>query len=121
MKDNLKEERIMILEMVKENKISTEDATKLLSSLQGEKLVNFDNEELEEKFSKFYSSVDSFAKDLKTRLDKAYKDAEPKVKNATKKVMEKTANVMGDLSTSLNESVKKMEEKEFIKNEDEML
>ena len=112
MKDYLKEERIMILEMVRENKISADDATKLLNSLgDGGKSTtshHFDSEEIEEKFNKFYNNVDAFAKDLKGRLGEAYKKAEPKVKTATKKVMEKTADVMEDLSKSINDGAKKV-------------
>ena len=105
---NLKDERIMILEMVREGKISTDDATKLLSSLGGgsSSSKGFDNEEdFEDKLNKFYSSVDTFAKDLKDRFGKVYKDAEPKVKEVTHKAMKKTASIMEDLSEKLNEKV----------------
>ncbi|MCL1936449.1 MAG: hypothetical protein FWF57_08790 [Defluviitaleaceae bacterium] len=112
MKDNLKEERIMILEMVKENKIGPDDGVKLLNSLNESKGAFYSSDSIEEKFSKFHSSIDSFAKEVKSKIDSAYHSAEPKVKDATKKVVEKTANMVEELSKKLNEGVKKLEETE---------
>ena len=116
MKENLKEERMMILEMVKDGKISADDAVKLLEGMQPSgrpknNFSNYDNEEIEEKFNKFYQNVDGFAKDLKSKLDGAYRDVEPKIKSTTKKIMEKTACAMEDLSKSISDSARKMEEK----------
>ncbi|MCL1995992.1 MAG: hypothetical protein FWG63_07295 [Defluviitaleaceae bacterium] len=114
--NNLKEERLMVLEMLREEKIDADDAIKLLDSLQsgkGKSYEDFDNEnaeDLERKFDKFYASVDTFAKDLKQKLDKAYKETEPKFKKATKVAMEKTAVAIENLSKTLNESAKKMDE-----------
>lgn len=123
MKDNLKEERLMILEMVREGQITSDDATKLLGSLQTNSFIDasrvkeyFDNEEIEEKFSKFYNNVDSFAKDLKLKLDNAYRGVEPKVKSTTKKAMQKIANKMEDLSKNINESIENMETKQDNEN-----
>ena len=112
MKDNFKDERIMILEMVREGKVSADEATQLLNALCENRpsYSHFDSEDLEDKFNKFYQTVDCFAKDLKVKLEGAYKKAEPKVKTATKKVMEKTAVVMEDLSKSINEGAKKVHE-----------
>ena len=121
---NLREERIMILEMVREGKISTEDATKLLNSIgAGSGTKEVDQEEIEEKFNRFYNSVDSFAKDLKDRFGKVYKDAEPKVKDVTKKAMVKTASLMEELSEKISESVSKLEEtaEELREEADELL
>lgn len=125
MKDNLKEERIMILEMVRENKITADEATKLLNSLSESVaststaiISGFDSEELEEKFDKFYGSVQTFANDLKGRLGDAYKKAEPHVKSTTKKVMEKTATVMEDLSKTIHDGAKKVQDLSDVELED---
>jgi len=123
MKDTLKEERIMILEMVKEGKINADDAGKLLGSLQATNATSpMHDEDFEDKLNKFYGSVDTFAKDLKCKLGKAYDSAEPKMKSAAKKIMEKTSEVMGDIQKNLNESITKMEssrEDECCKDEDD--
>lgn len=122
MKDNLKEERIMILEMVRENKITADEATKLLNALaenaSTSSIPTFDSEELEEKFDKFYGSVKVFTDDLKERLECAYKKAEPHVKATTKKVMEKTAEVMEDLSKTIHDSAKKVQDLSEVELED---
>ena len=112
MKDHMKDERLMILEMVKEGKISPDDATKLLNSLQGCKVEDSIEFDVEEKFNKFCNSMEVFAKDMKDKLGHAFKEAEPTVKKATKKAMEKTICVLDDVSKSLNESVKNMDQKE---------
>jgi len=102
----MKEERLMILEMVKEGTISADEAAKLLRTVGNES----EEKILEDKFDAFYTNVDSFAKDLKRRAESAYYKAEPKIKVATKKTLEKTVDLMQDVSEKLKGTVNKLEE-----------
>lgn len=113
MNDSFKEERMMILNMVQDGKLTSDEAAKLLDALKvgtPEVEHTFD---MEEKIHKFTQSVDSFARDVTDKLGTAFKDAEPKIKKATKKAVEKTASVIDDISKSLNDSLKNMEENEL--------
>lgn len=116
MKDNLKEERLLILNMIQEGKITVEDGTRLLDAIKAGSIEECQGFDMEEKINKFSSSVDSFAKDVSSKVGTAFRDAEPKIKKATKKALEKTALVIEDISKSLNESVKNMEEDELKDN-----
>lgn len=120
MNDSLKEERIMILNMVQDGKLTTDEATKLLNALRVGTLEVESGFDMEEKIYKFTKSVDSFAKDVTGKLGTAFKDAEPKLKKATKTAVEKTAKVIDDISKSLNDSLKSMEENEIKDNTSEM-
>lgn len=119
MKDNLKEERLLILHMIHEGKISSEEGSKLLESIKFNAEDEYQGIDMEDKINKFSTTVDSFAKDVGSKIGTAFKDAEPKIKKATKKALEKTALVMEDISKSLNESIKSMEEKESKSNSEE--
>lgn len=115
----MKEERLMILEMVKEGKISADEAAKLLKTVSNE--ASNEEKVLEDKFEAFYSNVDSFAKDLKRRAENAYHKAEPKIKVATKKTLEKTVDLMQDVSEKLKGTVNKLEDEleEMVENTSE--
>jgi len=104
----MKEERLMILEMLKEGKISAEEAAKLLKTVGDS--PSREERALEDKFETFYMNVDSFAKDLKKRAETAYYKAEPKIKVATKKTLEKTVDLMQDVSEKLKATVNKLED-----------
>ena len=104
----MKEERLMVLEMLKEGKISVDEASQLLKTV-GE-VASKEEKELEDKFTAFYSNVDSFAKDLKRRAEVAYYKTEPKVKMATKKTLEKTVTLMQDVSEKLKSAASKIED-----------
>jgi len=103
----MQEERMKILEMVDEGKITVDEATKLLDSLGAkdyEKGVNF-----EEKFKDFSQDMKEFAKDVTAKINDMTKKAEPKIKEFTKSVVSKTANIADNISQSLNEKIKNME------------
>jgi len=103
----MQEERMQVLKMVDEGKISVDEATKLLDALRvsGGQQVN-----LEEKFNAFAKDTKEFFKDVRNKINVMYKEAEPKIKEATKTVVAKTANFADSISQNLNEKVKKMDD-----------
>lgn len=109
----MKKERIKILEMLENGKINADEATKLLDALKnsaGHDWEDYYTEwDADEKLERFTKNVDSFARDFGSKVESAYKDVEPKLKKATKTVVEKTASIFDDISKSLNESLKKMD------------
>ena len=119
MKDYLKDERMMILQMVNDGKINSEDAAKLLTSLTendpgitGPGPNIKPDVDVADKFNKFCGTVENFAKNVGEKASKAIKDAEPHVKEATKKAMKKTACALEDISKTLQTNLQNMEEKE---------
>ncbi len=112
----MKKERMKVLNMVEDGKISVEEATRLLEALSfGEE--GFDSkdtynytESMEDKILAFSKSVDNFAKEFGGKIGSTYKGMEPKLKNATKAVVMKTASIADDISKSLNETLKNMDE-----------
>ena len=105
----MQEERMQVLKMVDEGKISVDEATKLLDALRitGGVQSNF-----EDKFNAFAKDTKEFFKDVGNKINEMYKDAEPKIKEATKTVVSKTANLADNISQSLNEKIKKMDDGE---------
>jgi len=120
MKNSKKEERLIILNTLREGNISVDEAIKLLNVLDGCKDSSFEftsHGEMEEKFEKFTSNVESFAKDVGEKAKTTYKDLEPKLKSGTKTVLEKTISVLGDINNSLTESLENMNRAEKCEEE----
>ena len=106
----MKEERLKILEMIGEGKISAEEGAKLLEALKiGRDKGDYESPSFDERMNKFAKNVESFSKEVGDKMGVAYKNVEPKVKKATKVVVEKTAKVIDELSVKLNETLKNME------------
>lgn len=102
----MKDERLKVLQMIEEGKISVEDATKLLDAFKNSQSAKEQKDlDLYKKVSDFNDSIEQFAKDLGDKFSEAYKDMEPKLRDATKKVVEKTAVFVDDISKSLNKSL----------------
>jgi len=101
----MQEERMKVLEMVDEGKISVDEATKLLHSLG----AGHDGPSFEEKFNKFSHDTKEFFKDVGGKINEMYKEVEPKVKSATQKVVSKTADIAENISQKLDEKAKSME------------
>jgi glutamate synthase domain-containing protein 1 len=109
----MNEERMKILEMVEEQKISVEQAIQLLEALKERggnhahfhKMRQQNKAEFEAKLQKFAENIDSFAKDFGGRMEDAFKDMEPKIKTATKTVVERTAEIVNDISRAINEKI----------------
>ena len=111
MKGSKKEERMMVLEMLSAGTISVEESIQLLSALDSCKKsegFEYSSGDMEEKFEKFTSNLDSFAKDVSEKAKTTYKDLEPKIKSGTRTVLSKTISVLEDISCSLNESLENM-------------
>ena len=114
MKTSKKEERLLILNMVSEGKITVDESMRLFEALndgESDFGTNY-NTEMEDKVNGFTASLDSFAKEVNEKAKTTYKDFEPKLKNATKTVVEKTVSVLNDITKSLNESLQNMEKSE---------
>jgi len=116
MKSSKREERLVILNTLREGKITVDESIKLLNVLDGCSDGPFEfggsNVNMEEKFEKFTTNLDGFAKDVKEKAKTTYKDLEPKLKSGTKTVIEKTINVLGDINKSLTESLENMKNAE---------
>ena len=116
---NMRDERMKILQMLDDGKINAEQAEDLIIALaksegtykyHWQPSIDIDKEKFNEKMSQFAESMDSFAKDVSCKAHEVYKDVEPKLKNAAKTVIEKTAALADEVSKNLNESIRKMEE-----------
>ena len=99
-------ERLQVLKMVEDGKITVDEATKLLESLQA---TCFDSASFEEKFSSFAANANEFFKEAGCKLSAAFKEAEPKVKEITKTVVAKTASLADNISQSLHDKIKDLE------------
>jgi|GEM_PF-757949 len=120
----MKEERMQILRMVEAGKITAADAAKLFEALKSDSVGS--NKEwkqegpsFDERVKEFSKNAESFAKDLGSKASTLYKDGvQPKVKKATRVVVEKTAHVVEELSRSLNDTVKGFENAEVEDDEE---
>lgn len=100
----MKEERLMILKMVEDGKISADDAVKLMNSLNStDGLKECD---VEEKLRRVARNMDSFTKDLRDKISSMAKDVEPKFRSTTKAVIEKTSEVVDEFAKNLKDAVK---------------
>ena len=107
----MKQERLKILSMLEEGKISAEDAALLLDKLNQaaeahHHFISEDTaEQVEETLHKFAKSAEHFAKEFCSKAAHAYKDVEPKLKKASQTVLEKTAVIVDEIACSLHESI----------------
>ena len=99
-------EKMQILKMVEDGKITVDEATKLMEAI---KAIGPTSPTFEEKFNSFAKDMKEFCKDTGTKINELYKGAEPKIKEFTKNVVAKTASLADNISNSLNEKVKRME------------
>ncbi|WP_250277469.1 SHOCT-like domain-containing protein [[Clostridium] colinum] len=80
-------ERIMILEMVKENKISVDDGVKLLNAINKNSSSNFED----------------FKNDLKYKFDNMPKPDTTKIKQNTQAVFNKTEELFDEFAKSIKD------------------
>ncbi len=107
----MKKERMKILDMVDEGKISVDEATKLLEAMSStNESVFYNSDDFEERMSQFSKNVESFCDDISNRFSDKYKNVEPRLKQAAKVVVEKTANIADEVAKSLHESLKNLDE-----------
>ena len=112
----MKQERMKILELLDQGKITAAEAASLLEALKaGDKQEEFWDDDtkrtVQEKVNQFSQNVESVSKDVGEKLESVFKEIEPKLRAATKVVVEKTAFIVDEISKSLNETLKNMEEK----------
>ncbi|MCD7777081.1 MAG: hypothetical protein LUH47_01040 [Clostridiales bacterium] len=81
----MKEERILVLNMLNEGKITADEAFKLLSVLNGSEPVKENGE--------FSEKVNKYAGDIKKKVTKLAKDAEPTVKKYAEAVGDKIEDI----------------------------
>jgi len=112
----MKQERLKVLSLLEEGKITADEAAKLLEKLaqaDSHHFISDDKaEQFEESLHRFAKNAECFAKDLGQKAATAYKDVEPKLKKASQTVLEKTAALVDEIAHSLHESIEKAKEKE---------
>jgi len=101
----MKNERLKILQMLEDGKISADEAARLLEALRNGKDAEKENMSFDEKVSQFSASAKEFAKEFGSKMNSAYKSTKPKINSATQVVIKKTAGVVEGLSKALNEAV----------------
>ena len=111
----MKQERMKILELLDQGKITATEAANLLEALRmSDAREPFWDEEstkrVQEKINKFTKNVEGISKDVGDKLESFYKEVEPKLRTATKVVVEKTATIVDEISKSLNETLKNFDE-----------
>jgi len=111
----MQNERMQVLKMIEDGKISVDEAAKLLEALRVSAAPA--GPDLNEKFKDFACDMKDFCKDVTCKINEMTKKAEPKVKEFAKTVVSKTAEVADNISQSLNEKIKSMEECECECNE----
>ncbi|MCL1987658.1 MAG: hypothetical protein FWG64_06780 [Firmicutes bacterium] len=105
----MKDERLKVLSLLEEGKINAEEAGRLLDTLNqsdARKFINEDTaDQVEEKFQRFAKNAEAFAKEFGQKASNAYKDVEPKLKKASQTILEKTAEIIDDISTTLHNTI----------------
>ena len=104
----MENERIHVLKMVEDGKINVDEAAKLLEALRMTSAPA--GPDYNEKFKEFAGDMKEFAKDVTCKINELTKKAEPKVKEFAKTVVSKTADLADNISASLNEKIKDMDE-----------
>jgi len=103
-------EKMRVLEMLENGKITADEAAKLLEVLGGSRLMSRETREnVEEKFSQFAQDVNKFVKDVGCKAKDLYKDAEPKIKKVSQSALEKAAAALDSLACSISESIERAE------------
>jgi hypothetical protein len=97
----MKEERLKILDMLEKGCINADEANRLLYAITAS--------DDDDKLAAFARSVAHFAKEVGEKTKDMCVAVSPKIKEASKAVVVKTAEVVDGLAKSLNEAVKKME------------
>lgn len=99
MKD-MNEERMKILQMVEDGKITVEEASKLLESLSCAAFC-CDEEEWGGRFDDFCHGAESFLKSACRKTVKFAKDIEPQLSSFAKTAVEKTADIFDELGKAV--------------------
>jgi hypothetical protein len=108
----MKEERMQVLNMLGEGKISAAEAERLLDLLtkpnksdRKERMADF-TAEFSDKAVAFNDKVEALVKDFAEKMETVAKDVEPKLKKATQIIIERTVATVDELSKTFHEEVK---------------
>ena len=105
----MKQERLKVLAMLEEGKITAEEASMLLDKLSHPDAGHFVSDEtaehIEEKLNKFAKNAEHFAKEFSCKAAEAYKEVEPKLKKASQTILEKTAAIVDEIAHSLHDTI----------------
>lgn len=109
----MKEERMKVLEMLENGKISAEEAQRLLELLTKpvpprERAAYF-SEEFGDKAEAFGDKVESAVKEFAQNLETMAKNVEPRLKKATQIIIEKTVSTVDEVSKAFHEDFTKDE------------
>ena len=103
-------EKMRVLELLENGKITADEAAKLLEVLGNSRLVSKETREnMEEKVQQFAQDVTKFAKEAGCKMQVFYKEVEPKLKKASQSALEKAAAALDGLACSISESLEKDE------------
>ena len=103
-------EKMRVLEMLDNGKITAQEAEGLLTALGQQKapfISDEQRENIEERFHKFAQDVNKFAKDVGCKVHGFYKDVEPKIKKASQTALEKCAAALDNLAHTIHDSIEK--------------
>lgn len=105
-------EKMKVLELLENGKITAEEAGNLIESLGRTRPVvsKETRENVEEKVHQFAEDVNRFAKDMGCKIKDAYKVAEPRLKKASQSALEKAAAALDTLACNISESLEKAKE-----------
>jgi tRNA U34 5-carboxymethylaminomethyl modifying enzyme MnmG/GidA len=99
----MKEEKLMILSMLKDGRISVDEAYRLLEVVAEPKCkIKIKDKNFDGKISKAADNVGTFAKEVGEKFESKYKALEPKIKEVSQKIVEKTASAVDSVSKKLN-------------------
>ncbi|MCL1877805.1 MAG: hypothetical protein FWF80_03015 [Defluviitaleaceae bacterium] len=103
-----KNEKMRVLDLLESGKINAAEAAQLLSVLNGPSkplITKESRENAEERMRQFAKECSKFAKECGHKMQDMYTDAKPKIKKASQVALEKAADALDNLATSINESL----------------
>lgn len=103
------EEKLLILKLLEDGKITKEEAFSLLEAINGnckkekkaEKKAAKEDCAFEEDLNSFAKSVEKFANEVNAKVASTYREYEPKVKKSTKTAVDKASELLNNLSKNL--------------------
>ena len=111
----MKEEKLMILSMLKDGRISVDEAYRLLEVVTEPKCkIKIKDKGIDEKITKAADNVGSFAKEVGEKFESKYKAIEPKIKEVSQKVVEKAASAVDSVSKKLNDKLNDIKKEEVF-------
>ena len=101
-------EKMRVLELLENGKITADEAAKLIEALGNSSIVSKETREnMEEKWHQFTQDVSKFAKDAGCKVQAYYKEVEPQLKKASQTALEKAAAALDTLACKIHESLDK--------------